>query len=57
MELPLPFLTAALCCLLSPLCSKMGMNDKLFFTNLELPEGARLHHSVNPALPILKIAK
>ncbi|KAL4434348.1 hypothetical protein ABPG75_000789 [Micractinium tetrahymenae] len=37
--------------------SKMGMNDKLFFTDLTLPEGTRLHHSVNPALPILKVAK
>ncbi|KAL4423248.1 hypothetical protein ABPG77_000040 [Micractinium sp. CCAP 211/92] len=37
--------------------SKMGMNDKLAFTDLVLPEGTRLHHSVNPALPILKVAK
>lgn len=38
-------------------CSKMGMNDKLAFTDLVLPEGARLHHSVDPSLPILKVAK
>lgn len=37
--------------------SKMGMNDKLAFTDLVLPEGARLHHSVDPSLPILKVAK
>jgi len=34
----------------------MEMNDKLFFTDLAIPEGARLHR-VNTALPILKVAK
>lgn len=37
--------------------SDMGMNDKLFYASLDLPQGAQLHHSVNEALPILKITK
>ncbi|PRW59407.1 50S ribosomal L25 [Chlorella sorokiniana] len=36
--------------------SKMAMNDKLSFHALQLPEGVTLH-KVNPALPILKVAK
>ncbi|KAI3439005.1 hypothetical protein D9Q98_001417 [Chlorella vulgaris] len=36
--------------------SKMGLNDKLFFTDLKVPEGVALR-DVNRALPILKVAK
>jgi hypothetical protein len=34
----------------------MGLNDKLFFTDLAVPQGAALHR-VDPQLPILKITK
>lgn len=37
-------------------CSKMELNDKLYFTDLAVPQGAVLHR-VNAALPILKVAK
>ncbi|EFN51725.1 hypothetical protein CHLNCDRAFT_139900 [Chlorella variabilis] len=36
--------------------SKMELNDKLYFTDLAVPQGAVLHR-VNAALPILKVAK
>lgn len=34
----------------------MELNGKLHFTDLAMPPGAALHR-VNPALPILKVAK
>ena len=34
----------------------MELNDKLYFTDLAVPQGAVLHR-VNAALPILKVAK
>lgn len=41
---------------LLPPRSKMGLGDKLFFADLAMPAGAALHR-VDPALPILKVAK
>lgn len=35
----------------------MVLNDKLHFSALALPPGVALHHRVNTALPILKLAK
>lgn len=39
-----------------PWRSKMGLNDKLHFTDLRVPPGCALHR-VNQQLPILKVAK
>ncbi len=52
-----PLLTFLFECLLLVRRSKLSLNDKLHFTDLELPAGAALNPRVNPALPIIKVAK
>ncbi|PSC73857.1 50S ribosomal L25 [Micractinium conductrix] len=37
--------------------SKMGLNDKLYFTDLSIPVGAALNTKLDTSLPILKVAK
>ena len=35
----------------------MGLNDKLYFTDLSIPVGAALNTKLDTSLPILKVAK